>query len=216
MRSRVIRIDPSDPQEDVLRTLGGILAADGVMAYPTETFYGLGAILFSRKAVRRVFRLKARDAGKPLPLIVSDIDMIERLAAEPPPGFRLLAAEFWPGPLTLVLKAAPTFPAELAGPGHTVAIRIPPAAWLRGLVAEIGLPVTATSANVSGEKELSDPTEVIRLFGNKVDVIVDGGMTRGGLPSTIVDLAAGEPRFLREGAIPAAAVRACLGLESRK
>ncbi len=216
MRSRIVRIDPSGPQEEDLRTLGGILAADGVMAYPTETFYGLGAVLFSRKAVRRVFRLKARDAGKPLSLIVSDIDMIEEIAAELPPVFPLLAAEFWPGPLTLVLKAAPTFPAEFAGPGHTVAVRIPPAAWLRGLVAEIGLPVTATSANVSGEKELSDPAEVIRLFDGKVDVIVDGGSTPGGLPSTIVDLSAGEPRFLREGAVPAAAVRACLGLGSGK
>jgi len=210
MRSRVVRIDPSDMEEDVLRTVAGILAADGVMAYPTETFYGLGAILFSRKAVRRVFRLKARDAGKPLSLIVSDIDMIERIAAEPPPVFRLLAGEFWPGPLTLVLKAAASFPRELAGPGHTVALRIPPAAWLRGLVGGIGLPITATSANVSGEKEISDPTEIIRLFDRKVDVILDGGPTPGGLPSTIVDISGDHPRILREGAVPASALTAFL------
>jgi L-threonylcarbamoyladenylate synthase len=210
MRSRVIGIDPSDPEEEVLRTIAGILAVDGVMAYPTETFYGLGAILFSRKAVRRVFRLKARNAGKPLSLIVSDIDMIERIAAEPPPVFRLLAGEFWPGPLTLVLKAAASFPAALAGPGHTVALRIPPVAWLRGLVAEIGLPITATSANVSGEMEVKDPAEVVRLFGGKVDVIVDGGPTPGGLPSTIVDISGDRPRVLREGAVPASALAAFL------
>ena len=216
MKSRVVGIDPSKTEEGVLRTLGGILASDGVMAYPTETFYGLGAIVFSRKAVRRIFRLKERDAGKPLSLIVSDIDMIERIAAEPPPVFRLLAEEFWPGPLTLVLKAAPSFPEELAGPGHTIAVRIPPLAWLRELVAEIGLPLTATSANVSGKKEISNAADVIRLFNGKVDVIVDGGATPGGLPSTIVDLAAGEPRFLRDGAVPADAVLACFGLESRR
>ena len=210
MRSLVVVIDPSDPDAWVLRTVAGILASDGVMAYPTETFYGLGAIAFSRKAVRRVFRLKARDAGKPLSLIVSDIDMIERIAAEPPPVFRLLAGEFWPGPLTLVLNAAPSFPPELAGPGHSVAVRIPPAAWLRGLVAEIGLPITATSANISGEKEVSDPAEVVRLFDGKVDVIVDGGSTPGGLPSTIVDIRGDRPRVLREGAVPSSALSAHL------
>jgi L-threonylcarbamoyladenylate synthase len=210
MRSRIIRIDPPAPEDEVLRTVAGILSAGGVMAYPTETFYGLGAILFSKKAVRRIFRLKARDAGKPLSLIVSDIDMIERIAAEPPPVFLLLAGEFWPGPLTLVLKAAPSFPPELAGPGHTVAVRIPPAAWLRGLVAEIGLPITATSANVSGEREISDPAEVIRLFDGKVDVILDGGQTPGGLPSTIVDISGDRPRVLREGAVPVSALSAYL------
>jgi L-threonylcarbamoyladenylate synthase len=210
MKTRVVGIDPSDPETDVLRSVAGILAADGVMAYPTETFYGLGAILFSRKAVRRVFRLKARDAGKPLSLIVSDIDMIERIAAEPPPIFLTLAGEFWPGPLTLVLKAAPSFPPELAGPGHTVAVRIPPAAWLRELVAEIGLPITATSANISGEKEVSDPAEVLRLFDGKVNVIVNGGPTPGGLPSTIVDISGDSPRILREGAVPASALSAFL------
>lgn len=201
MKTRLFRIDPAEPEEKDIRTLAGILSADGVMAYPTETFYGLGAVLFSRKAVRRVFLLKARDEGKPLPLIVDGLDMIARLAAAPPPVFYRLAAEFWPGPLTLVLKAADSFPPDLAGPGHTVAVRIPPAAWLRGLVAEIGLPVTATSANVSGEKEASEPAEVRRLFEGKVDVIVDGGPTPGGLPSTIVDLSGETPRVLREGAV---------------
>lgn len=210
MRTRVFRIDPSGPEEGLLRTVAEILAADGVMAYPTETFYGLGASLFSKKGVRRIFRLKERDAGKPLSLIVSDIDMIERIAAEPPPVFRLLAGDFWPGPLTLVLKASPSFPPDLAGPGHTVAVRIPPAAWLRGLVADIGLPVTATSANVSGEKDVSDPAEVVRLFDGKVDVIVDGGPTPGGLPSTIVDISGDRPRLLREGAVAASALSAYL------
>jgi L-threonylcarbamoyladenylate synthase len=121
-----------------------------------------------------------------------------------------LAGEFWPGPLTLVLRAAPAFPPELAGPGHTVAVRIPPAAWLRELVAEIGLPITATSANISGEREVFDPAEVIRLFEGKVDIILDGGPTPGGLPSTIVDISGDRPRVLREGAVPASALSAFL------
>jgi L-threonylcarbamoyladenylate synthase len=211
----IFGVDPTAADASGLRAVAAILAADGVMAYPTETFYGLGAAAFSEKAVHRVFLLKAREAGKPLSLIVSGMDMVERIAAEPPSAFYVLAGEFWPGPLTIVLKAAPTFPTALAGPGHTVAVRIPPAAWLRALVDELGLPVTATSANVSGRKEISDPAEVRRLFEGKVDVIIDGGMTPGGLPSTIVDLSGPEPAILREGAVPAASVRACLGLEPR-
>jgi L-threonylcarbamoyladenylate synthase len=210
MKTRLIGIDPAEPEGEVLRTLAGILAADGVMAYPTETFYGLGAVLFSRKAIRRVFRLKARDAGKPLPLVVAGMDMIATIIAAPPPVFYRLASDFWPGPLTLVLKAAKSFPPDLAGPGHTVAVRIPPAAWLRGLVAEIGLPVTATSANISGEREVSEPEEVRRLFDGKVDVVVDGGPTPGGLPSTVMDLSGELPRILREGAVPTAALSAFL------
>jgi L-threonylcarbamoyladenylate synthase len=203
MKTLIVRIEPEKVPDDVIETVADILLRDGVMAYPTETFYGLGAVCFSGKAVRRIYRLKARDAGKPLSLIVSSLDMIETLAVGPPPVFHRLAGEFWPGPLTLVLKASPSFPARLAGPGHTIGVRIPSVPWLRRLVHEIGLPITATSANISGEGEISDPAEVLRTFNDKVDIIVDGGPTRGGQASTIVDITGPMPRILREGAVPA-------------
>jgi L-threonylcarbamoyladenylate synthase len=211
MKSLIVRTGPVEGAEALIDMVSAILLDDGVMAYPTETFYGLGAVGVSRKGVRRIFRLKKREAGKPFPLIVSDLDMIERLAASPPAVFHRLASEFWPGPLTLVLKAAPSFPEEFLGPGGTIALRIPPIPWLRALVGELGLPITATSANLSGRGEISDPAEVIAQFNGKVDVIVDGGQTPGGRPSTIVDISGERPRIIREGAIPAATLEPFLG-----
>lgn len=211
VKTLIVGIDPAAADASGLRAVAGILASDGVMAYPTETFYGLGAVCFSEKAVGRVFRLKGRDAGKPLSLVVSGMDMIERVAEEAPPAFQVLAGQFWPGPLTLVLRARPSFPAERTGPGRSIALRIPPAAWLRGLIGELGWPITATSANLSGSPEVSEPSEVRRLFDGKVDVIIDGGPAPGGLPSTIVDLTGAEPRVLREGAVPVSAILASLG-----
>ena len=202
MKTLIVRIEPEKVPDDVIETVADILLRDGMMAYPTETFYGLGAVCFSGKAVRRIYRLKARDAGKPLSLIVSDLDMIAVIADVPPPVFFPLASEFWPGPLTLVLKASPSFPARLTGPGHTIGVRIPPVSWLRRLVHEVGLPITATSANISGEGEISDPAEILRTFNDKVDIIMDGGATPGGRASTIVDITGPMPRILRKGAVP--------------
>ena len=181
-----------------------------VAAYPTETFYALGAAAFSTEAVDRVFRLKKRKASKPLSLVVSDMDMVRGVVRSVPAPFLALAGEFWPGPLTLVLPAARGLPERLLGPGGTIAMRIPPLAWLRALVRELGEPLTATSANVSGEKEIDDPTEVKALFDGRVDLIVDGGPAPGGLPSTIVDLTGERPRILREGKIPAVRIDALL------
>jgi len=201
MKTLIVRIEPEKVPDDVIEPVADILLRDGVMAYPTETFYGLGAVCFSGKAVRRIYRLKARDAGKPLSLIVSGLDMIETLAFDPLPIFHRLAGEFWPGPLTLVLKASPLFPARLAGPGHTIGVRIPSVPWLRRLITKVGLPITATSANISGKGEISDPAEILRTFNDKVDIIVDGGPTRGGRASTIVDITGRTPLILREGAV---------------
>lgn len=187
------------------------LLAGAVAAYPTETFYALGAAAFSARALARIYELKDRQASKPLSFIVSDLDMVREVAGPLPPLFTALAGEFWPGPLTLVLPAAAGLPDSLLGPGRTIAVRIPPLAWLRDLVREMSEPLTATSANLSGEKEIADPAEIRALFGGRVDLILDGGPAPGGRPSTVVDLSGGAPRVLRDGAIPAARIAALLG-----
>ncbi|HUT08629.1 MAG TPA: L-threonylcarbamoyladenylate synthase [Candidatus Latescibacteria bacterium] len=210
MKTRFIGIDPVGENAAQVGEIAAALLEDAVAAYPTETFYALGAAAFSRKAVKRVYGLKNRDAGKPLSVIASDLDMVREISASPHPSFRLLAEEFWPGPLTLVLPAAAGLPEFLLGPGRTIAVRIPPLSWLRVLVKEIGQPLTATSANLSGEKELADPAEVIALFRDKVEVVVDGGPSPGGVPSTIVDLTSPEPRVLRIGTIPEIRILAVL------
>jgi L-threonylcarbamoyladenylate synthase len=209
--TRTIRIDPGRDNAGEVREIAAALLDGGVAAYPTETFYALGAVAFSEKAVNRVYRLKGRNAAKALSVIASDLDMVKAIAGPPPPGFVLLAGEFWPGPLTIILPAGPRVPAFLTGPGRTIAVRIPPLPWLRALVREIGDPLTATSANLSGEKERSDPLEVEAQFKGRVDLIVDGGRTPGGPASTIVDLAAARPRIVREGTIPADKLAALLG-----
>jgi len=209
-KTRIVGIGPSRESLVPAGEVAKALLEDAVAAYPTETFYALGAAAFSRKAVEKVYRLKKREPGKPLPVVASDLDMVKEISASLPPSFRLLAWEFWPGPLTLVLPAAARLPAFLLGPGRTIAVRIPPLPWLRSLVREISQPLTATSANLSGGKELADPAEVIALFRGRVEIVVDGGLAPAGAPSTIVDLTAPEPRILREGKIPAARIRAAL------
>jgi len=209
--TRIIRLDGDRADPSLIKDIASALLGEAVAAYPTETFYALGAAAFCGPAVDRVFRLKKRQAGKPLSFIVSDLDMVEAIAAPLPPAFKVLAGEFWPGPLTLVLPAAAGLPERLLGPGRTIAVRIPPPAWLRALVHELAEPLTATSANVSGERELAEPAEVRALFEGEVDLLIDGGPTPGGRPSTIVDLTGPRPAVLREGTIPAARIEALLG-----
>ena len=210
IKTRTLSIDPDASGLDQASGIAADLRLGAVMAYPTETFYALGAAALTKKAVDRVFRLKKREASKPLSFIVSDMDMVGDVVASLPLPFMTLAAEFWPGPLTLVLRAADGLPEALLGPGRTIALRIPPIAWLRDLVRDLGEPLTATSANLSGEAGLSDPNEVRRLFDGQVDLIVDSGPSPGGTPSTIVDLTGERPRILREGRIPAARIEALL------
>ncbi|MCX6564422.1 MAG: L-threonylcarbamoyladenylate synthase [Candidatus Aminicenantes bacterium] len=206
-KTQIIKIDQGGIAPAGALLISDVLRRDGVLVYPTETFYGLGALASSDKAVKRIYRLKRRDRGKPLSIVIADMAMAEESAASIPTLFRVLAREFWPGPLTLVLKAKPLFPSAMLGPGGTLAMRVPGVPWLRELIHSLGEPITATSANLSGEGEISDPERVVREFRGKADLIVDGGPTPGGLPSTIVDLTSAEPRILRAGAVPAAALR---------
>ena len=209
-KTRILGISPSGESPALIREVAAALLEDAVAAYPTETFYALGAAAFSKRAVEKIYRLKKREPGKPLSVVASDLDMVKAISASLPPSFRPLAEEFWPGPLTVVLPAAAGLPEFLLGPGRTIAVRIPPLAWLCALVREISQPLTATSANLSGEKELADPAEVIVLFSGRVDIVVDGGPAPGGAPSTIVDLTSPEPRILRIGTISEARIRTVL------
>jgi len=211
IKTRIVTIDRDSTRLPQAADVAAALRAGAVAAYPTETFYALGAAALSKEAVAKVFRLKARDASKPLSFVVSDMDMVGDLVSSLPSSFAALAAEFWPGPLTLVLPAAAGLPAHVLGPGGTIAVRIPPLAWLRDLVRELGEPLTATSANLSGEKELADPAVVKGLFEGKVDLIIDAGPAPGGRPSTVVELSGAAPKVLREGAIPRERIEALLG-----
>ncbi len=204
MNTRVFVLGEGPAETAVVREAAAVLAGGGVMGYPTETFYGLGASALSRRAVGKVFRLKKRDARKPLSLIASDLDMVRDLAGPLSSAFLSVAEDFWPGPLTAVLPAAAGLPEWLLGPGRTVGVRVPSPAWLRRLAYELSAPITATSANRAGEPEIAAPEPVLALFGGRIELFIDGGPTPGGRPSTVVDFSGERPVVLREGAIPAA------------
>jgi len=199
-RTRLLRVDPSAPDPAALAAAAAALRGGGVVAFPTETFYGLGAAARIPAAVRRVRELKARPAGQPLLLLVDSIAMAEAVA-EVTGEARGLMARHWPGALTLVLRARPGVPVEVTAGTGTVGVRLSPHPVARGLVAALGEPVTAPSANPSGSPPPASAAAVLDYFGDSVDVVVDGGATPGGEPSTVLDLTQTPPRVLRQGAV---------------
>jgi len=201
MKTRVLKIDPDAVMAGVIQEISRVLANNSVIVYPTDTFYGLGANCFSQKALHRIFEIKKRPGFKGLPVLVSDLEMAKGMTAGLPPVFYTLASRFWPGPLTLVFKAASHLPPELVGPGRTIGIRLPAVAWLQALIRESGVALVTTSANISGEGEIDSAQEVIRVFKGRVDFIVDGGRTPGGKPSTVIDLTGEKPILIREGVL---------------
>jgi L-threonylcarbamoyladenylate synthase len=197
--TRVVDADRPDPE--VLDAAAAVLTSGGTVAFPTESFYGLGANALSREAVRRVFRIKGRPEAKPLLVLVDSMERALALATEASPGALELMARHWPGPLTLVLRAAPTVPIEVTAGSGTVGVRVPGHAVALGLVRAAGVPVTAPSANLSGEAPPTRAGEVAASFGSAVDFILDGGVTAGGAGSTLADCTVWPPRILRQGSI---------------
>jgi L-threonylcarbamoyladenylate synthase len=178
-----------------------------VVAFPTETFYGLGADPRQPAALQQVLQLKGREAtGKPLLLLAAALDHVAPWVGELPSGFDRLAAHFWPGPLTLVLPAAPGVPAPLLGPTRGVALRVTSHPVARELIRLCGTAITGTSANRGGAPPARSAEEVRRAFGDELDAVVDGGDSPGGPPSTLVELSASGARLLRRGAIEEAAL----------
>jgi L-threonylcarbamoyladenylate synthase len=198
--TEVLRVDPEHPDAGVLARAARVLARGGVVAFPTETFYGLGAAALDADAVRRVFALKGRPANNPLLVIVDGIAMAETVA-EIPERARPLIARHWPGALTLVFRARTVVPEEIGAGTGTVGVRWSRHPVARGLATALGAPVTAPSANPSGAAPASAAADVVRDFGGALDVVLDGGATTGGPPSTVVDVTVDPPRVIRAGAV---------------
>lgn len=206
---RRLLVDPGSPQRDALQEAAKWIRAGGVVAIPTDTLYGLAADPFSADAVARVFSVKGRTAERALGLIAADARQIAaHIGPLPRAGVRL-AERFWPGPLTLLVAAPVPLARNVAGGTGLVGVRVPAHDIARAICRAADRPLTATSANISGEPATSDPDEVERALGGCIDLLIDVGRTPGGAPSTIVDLA-GEPRLVRAGAIPWDEIRAWL------
>ena len=177
----------------------GILRRGGVVAYPTDTFYGLAVDPCNETAVAALFALKGRDAGKASPLIAGSLEHA-RAVVEFTPAAERLASEFWPGPLSLVLPAKPGLCRAVLGGGETAAVRVPASEGARALALAFGASITATSANLSGRPPARAAAEIEVEVRARVDLIIDG-VSPGGEPSTIVDVTSETPRLLRAGAI---------------
>ncbi len=188
------------PQE--LDTAVLVLREGGVVAFPTDTLYGLGADVFNASALQRVFDIKGRPAELALPVLVADWPQVEVVAVGLTEAARRLAAAFWPGSLTLVLPKSPSLSLLVTGGRDTVAVRMPDHPAPLTLAAQLGRPITGTSANRSGEADLKTLAAVQATLGGSVDCIVDVGPPPQGTPSTVVDLTGDVPALIREGAIP--------------
>jgi L-threonylcarbamoyladenylate synthase len=195
-----LKVDPLHPVREDLVRAARFLRAGGVVAYPTETYYGLGANVFDRGACRRISELKGRERGKRLPLIVSDLEQIRLISDELSPHLVGLADVFWPGPLTLVIPVRHGLGGELADQS-TAAVRVSGLPLARELARVAGTPLTATSANTSDREPAQSPTDLGDAVSSGVDMLLDGGPTAGGSPSTIVDISGPEPRLLRAGPV---------------
>jgi L-threonylcarbamoyladenylate synthase len=189
---------------DVARAVS-VLRGGGVIALPTDTLYALTVVARDAGAVERVYAIKGREDGKPLPLFVSGLEMAEGIASLNPTA-RSLAKRFWPGALTIVVKKKPDFNSEALAGGDTVALRVPAHDLARAVIEALDEPVTATSANRSGGPDPVSAEDVQRQLGDEVDLILDAGPCAVGVSSTIVDCTHLEPSILRLGAISEAAI----------
>ena len=178
-----------------------ILQKGGVIAFPTDTVYGLGADAFNSMAVKRIYEIKNRPKHRQLPLLIADVERLTALAEPIPKIAWFLARRFWPGGLTLVLSKTDSVPAYLA-PGLTIAVRVPNHPICLALIQRLGNPIIGTSANISGQPAALTAEEVGRQLGEKIDFIIDGGKCPSGQESTVVDVTHESPVILRPGIIP--------------
>ena len=199
--------------EGALAEAVAVLKGGGLVAYPSDTVYGLGAAASDEQAVARAFAVKGRLFEKALPLLLADVGDMAPLCAKVPAAAKLLAERFWPGPLTLVLRRSPAFQSAALGGGDNVALRVPAHPFLRELIRALGEPITGTSANRSGQPSCRTAREVQRELGNAVELIIDGGSSKAGQESTVVDITTDALKMLREGAISRREVERVLGQE---
>jgi L-threonylcarbamoyladenylate synthase len=208
--AEILKLD-NNSLKYVLEHAAHLVHRGKVVAFPTDTFYGLGADPFNLAAVSEIFRVKRRTADRPLPLLVDSIDRAGDLAHDPPQLFFTLARKFWPGALTLVVPASRQIPLKVTANTGKVGLRWPLAPFVDALIAAVGRPLTGTSANLSDMEPCSTADEVDCQIGDVLPLIVDGGLTRGGLASTVVELTGESGRILRQGGVPESELKEYLG-----
>lgn len=204
----LLRIDPEQPDGAALNAIAEAVLRGGVVAFPTDTLYGLGCSLFDVSAVELLARLKRRDPSLAVISLIPEPGQVYGLAAEVNETAERLIRQFWPGPLSLIFKASSIVPVRVRGAGGTIALRCPKDTLCQRILERIGGPVVSSSANLSGQPPAGTAEDVVRVFGSQLDLVVDGGPRLGEMPSTLVDVSALTPRLLRRGVLD---VTAALG-----
>jgi len=204
---RILTIDPGQTDYFKIKPVVEVLLKGGVVAGPTETFYGLMASADQPEAITRIFELKSRPSEKPLLLLLDHPARMEAYGREISPEVKVLAEKFWPGPLTLLLKARPGLNSHLAGSRGIVGVRVEGLGLIRTIVKALDRAVTGTSANLSGEPAAGTAKEVEDYFGDEVDLILDAGPCPGGKASTVVDTSLSPPFLLRDGPVSLEALK---------
>jgi len=207
----IVRVNPERPDPEVIRYAARVVRAGGIIGCPAETVYGLGADPYDVDAVRRVFDVKGREPRKGFVLVVLDERMLMHTVTEVSPAARRLMDAFWPGPLTLVFRASAELPRVLLGGGETVAVRRTSDPVTRALLGALKRPLISTSANRAGEPPCRSGEEVARVFGKRLDLILDDGIVRDRMPSSILDVSSEEVRMIRAGAVARDDVERVLG-----
>ncbi len=196
--------------EESCERAGQILKDGGIVAFPTDTVYGLGAIYTDEAAVEKIFEAKGRDEGKPLSILVSDISQTELLAEEVTDDGRKLMEAFWPGALTLIFRCRKDISRRITAGGDTIGIRMPDCKETCDIISAAGAPLAAPSANISGRRSSVSADDVIEDLSGRIDMIVDGGICPVGVSSTVVDMTSKGVRILREGTITEQMIREVL------
>ena len=199
--AQILKIDPDTSLKDHTKHICDILNEGGVIAFPTDTYYGLGANPFNTKGVHRIFEIKSRKANKPLLVLVASEAQVDQLAQSRSQEANELIKKFWPAPLTLIFNAVPELPNILTANTGKVGIRLPGNKWTRRLIEAVGCPLTATSANRSNETNLRTAEEVEQVFGGEIDLIIDPGPAPGGNVSTLIDTTVSPPVLVRHGLV---------------
>lgn len=198
------KVEVGQAGPELLRRAVALLRQGALVAFPTDTVYGVAALVWDVTAVGRLYTVKQRPADKAIPVLLADLADLAQVSRGLPSAAWRLAERFWPGPLTLVVPRAERIPDVVTAGGDSVAVRIPDHALARDLIRRSGAPLATTSANLAGAADCVTADQVAAQLGDRVALILDGGRCPGGVPSTVVDLTGAEPVVLREGPISAA------------
>jgi L-threonylcarbamoyladenylate synthase len=204
---RIVKVDPLHPQSELLAQAAGLIHRGGVIAFPTETFYGLGADALNRLSIERIYSIKGRDRTKPILILVETRAMINKFVKRFPGGVEQLMEAFWPGPLTILFRAGDRIPIELTAGSGKIGIRIPSHPVATAILRASRVPLTGTSANRAEGPSPRTADEVVARLGQELDLILDGGPTPGDKPSTILDCTVSPFRIIREGVVSREALK---------